>query len=82
MPGLFLLNMDCTDFTDDININCHLAESVDVDGGEDHEEGEDHDDDLEPLLEFATEDDGVEAALLEAGGTILTVVMVVVMFGH
>ena len=57
-----------------------LAEGVDVESGEDHEEGEGHDDDLEPLLEFATEDDGVEAALLENGSAVL--MMMVMMLFH
>lgn len=59
-----------------------LAQHIYVEGGEDHEEGEDHDSNLEPLLEFATENDGVEAALLETGGIILMVMVVVTMFRH
>ena len=58
------------------------CEFVDVDGGKDHEEGDDEEGNLEPLLEFATEDNGVETALLETGGTILVVTMVVMMVGH
>ena len=59
-----------------------LAEGVDVEGGEDHEEGEGHDDDLEPLLEFATEDNGVEAALLENGSAVLMMMVMMLMFRH
>ena len=53
-----------------------LSEGVDVEGGEDHEEGKDHDDNLAPFLEFATEDNGVETALLENGSAVLMMMMV------
>ena len=60
-----------------------LAEEIDVGHGKDHEEGDDEEDYLAPLLELATEDDGVETALLEARGTILTVMVVMMMMiGH
>ena len=42
------------------------SEEIDVDDGGEHEEGDDDEGDLEPLLELASEDDGIEAALLEA----------------
>lgn len=57
------------------------TEGVDEYHGEEHEDGEDEEGDLAPSLQFATEDDGVEAALLEACSTVLMVMMVVV-FRH
>ena len=56
-----------------------LSEGVDVDDGEDHEDGDDGEGYLEVALKLATEDDGVEGALLEAGGPVTMVVVVVVM---
>ena len=56
-----------------------LGEGVDVDDGEDHEEGEDGEGELEVFLKFATEDNGVEGALLETGGAVFVVVVVMVM---
>ena len=37
---------------------------------------------LAPFLYLPTEDDGVQAALLETGGTVLTVMMVMMMLCH
>lgn len=54
-----------------------LSEGVDVDDGEDHEDGDDGEGELEVFLKFATEDDGVEGALLEPGGAVFVVVVVV-----
>ena len=56
-----------------------LSEGVDVDDGEDHEDGDDGEGYLEVALKLATEDDGVEGALLEAGGAVFVVVVVMVM---
>lgn len=42
-----------------------LTEGVDVEGGDNHEEGNDYEGYLEPLLQFATEDNSVETAFLE-----------------
>ena len=56
-----------------------LTEEVDVDDGEDHEDGHDEKGNLAVFLETATEDDGVETALLETRSTVLAVMMVVVM---
>lgn len=57
------------------------TEGVDEYHGEEHEEGEDEEGDLAPFLQFATEDNGIETALLEACRIVLVVMMVVV-FGH
>ena len=54
-----------------------LSEGVDVDDGEDHEDGDDGEGYLEVALKLATEDDGVEGALLEAGGSVTMVVVMV-----
>ena len=56
-----------------------LSKGVDVDDGEDHEEGEDGEGELEVFLKLATEDNGVEGALLETGGAVFVVVVVVMM---
>ena len=53
-----------------------LSEGVDVDDGEDHEDGDDGEGYLEVALKLATEDDGVEGALLEPGGPVTMVVVV------
>ncbi len=55
-----------------------LLSKIEEDDGEDHEEGDDAEDDLQPLLELTTEGDGTEAALPEQGGVVLMVMMVVV----
>ena len=55
-----------------------LLSKIEEDDGEDHEEGDDAEDDLQPLLELTTEGDGTEAALPEQGGSVLMVMMVVV----
>ena len=43
-----------------------LTEGVDVEGSDDHEDGNGNQGYLKPLLQFATEDYSVETALLEA----------------
>ena len=57
-----------------------LLSKIEEDDGEDHEEGDDAEDDLQPLLELTTEGDGTEAALPEQGGVVLMVMTV--MMGH
>ena len=52
-----------------------LTEEVGGEDEEDHEEGEDEEGDLQPLVHFATEGDGVETLALEAGGVVFVVVM-------
>ena len=56
-----------------------LADGVDEEDGEDGEGGEDDEKDLEVFLELATEVDGVETALLETGGAVFAMVMVMMM---
>ena len=61
------------------------AEEVDEDDGKNHEDGDDEEEDLAPLLSLALEDDGIETALLEERGTVLVmvvVVMVMLLFRH
>ena len=41
-----------------------LPEEIDEDDGKDHEDGDDKEEDLAPLLSLALEDDGIETALL------------------
>ena len=55
------------------------TEGVDEYHGEEHEEGEDEEGDLAPFFQFASEDNGVETALLEACSIVPMVMMV---FGH
>ena len=57
-----------------------LAEEVGGEDEEDHEDGEDEEGDLQPLVDFATEGDGIETLALETGGVVL--VVVVMMFFH
>ena len=52
-----------------------LAEEVGGEDEEDHQEGEDEKGDLQPLVDLATEGDGVETLALEAGGVVFVVVM-------
>ena len=61
-----------------------LSEFIDEDYGKDHEDGNDEKAYLSPFLQLASKDDGIQAALFEARGTIFMVVMVVVvmMFCH
>ena len=59
-----------------------LTDGIDEDDGEDGEDGEDDQEDLEVLLKLPTEVDGVQATLLETGGSIFMMVVVVMMFGH
>ena len=42
------------------------CKAIDVDDGTEHKEGNDDEGYLEPLLQLAAEDDGIEAALLKA----------------
>ena len=61
------------------------AEEVDEDDGKNHEDGDDEEENLAPLLSLALEDDGIETALLEERGTVLVmvvVVMVMLLFRH
>ena len=57
------------------------TEGVDEYHGEEHEEGEDEEGDLAPFFQFASEDNGVETALLEAGCAV-SMMMMMVVFGH
>ena len=59
-----------------------LTEAIDNDNSNHHDNGDNEEDYLAPLLQFAAKDNGVEAALLEAGGAVLTVMMMVMMFSH
>jgi hypothetical protein len=59
-----------------------LADGVDEEDGEDGEDGEDEEGEFEVLLELTTEVNGVQAALLETGGAVFMMVVVVMMFGH
>ena len=62
-----------------------LPEEIDEDDGKDHEDGDDKEEDLAPLLSLALEDDGIETALLEERGAVLVmmvVVMVMLLFRH
>ena len=58
------------------------TDGVDEEDGEDGEAGQDYEGDLEVLLNFTTEVDGVETALLETGGTVFMMMVVMMMFGH
>jgi len=60
-------------------------EEVDEANGKNHEDGDDEEEDLAPLLSLALEDDGIETALLEERGAVLVmvvVVMVMLLFRH
>ena len=57
------------------------TEGVDEYHGEEHEEGDSEEGDLAPFFQFASEDNGVETALLEAR-SIVPMVMMMVVFGH
>ena len=60
-------------------------EEIDEDDGKDHEDGDDEEEDLAPLLSLALEDNGIETALLEERGAVLVVmvvVMVMLLFRH
>ena len=62
-----------------------VSDGVDVDDGGDHDEGNDAEEELQAFFESATEDEGIETALLEERGAVLVmmvVVMVVVLFRH
>lgn len=62
-----------------------LPEEIDKDDGKDHEDGDDEEEDLAPLLSLALEDNGIETALFEERGTVLVVmvvVMVMLLFRH
>ena len=66
-------------FLGDPAIAVESTEGVNEYHGEEHEDGEDEEGNLAPFFQFATEDNGVETALLEACSTVLVVMMV---FGH
>ena len=53
-----------------------LLSKIEEDDGDDHEEGDDAEGDLQPLLELTSKDDGTQAALPEPGGAVLMVMMV------
>ena len=59
-------------------------EEVDVYDGKDHEDGDDEEEDLAPLLSLALEDNGIETALLKERGAVLVMMMVVMvlLFRH
>ncbi len=61
-----------------------LPHGVDEDDGKHHEDGDDKEEDLAPLLSLALEDDGIETALLEERGAVfvMVVVMVMLLFRH
>ena len=59
-----------------------LTDGVDEEDGEDGEASQDYEGDLEVLLNLTTEVDGVETALLEMGGTVFMMMVVMMMFGH
>jgi hypothetical protein len=56
-----------------------LADGVEEEDGKYEEEGEDDEGKLEVLLKLTPEYDGIKATLLEAGGTVLAVMMVMMM---
>ena len=60
------------------------AEEVDEDDGKHHEDGDDKEEDLAPLLSLALEDNGIETALLKERGAVLVmmVVVMVLLFRH
>ena len=58
-----------------------LTDGVDEDDSEDGEGCEDDEGELEVFLELTAEVNGIETALLETGGAVFMVV-VVMMFGH
>ena len=67
---------------DDIKIS-ESTDGVDEEDGEDGEASQDYEGDLEVLLNLTTEVDGVETALLEMGGTVFMMMVVMMMlFGH
>ena len=55
-----------------------LLSKIEEDDGDDHEEGDDAEGDLQPLLELTSKDDGTQAAFPEPGGAVLMVMMVMV----
>ena len=59
-----------------------LTDGVDEEDGEDGEASQDNEGDLEVFLNLTTEVDGVETALLEMGGTVFMMMVVMMMFGH
>ena len=56
-----------------------LTKDVHVNNCNNHQKCDNAENDLQPFLQLTTEDDGIEAALLETGGTVLAMVMMVVM---
>ena len=72
-----------------IQLLCHqwrfcLPHGVNKANGEEHEDGDDEEEDLAPLLSLALEDDGIETALFEERGAVfvMVVVMVMLLFRH
>ena len=59
----------------------HLAEEVGGEDEEDHEDGDTEETKLQPLVELATEDDGVQALTLETGCIVIVMMMMMTMRG-
>lgn len=59
-----------------------VSDGVDVDDGGDHDEGNDAEEELQAFFESATEDEGIETALLETGGGVFMMMVVMMMIGH
>ena len=59
-----------------------LSEFIDNHNGEDHEGGDDAEEDLQPYLQLPANGDSPQAALLETGGAVLAVMVVMMMFCH
>lgn len=53
---------------------------IDIDGGDCHDDGNDEEDDFKPFVDHTVYADGTEVLLLEQGGKILAMVMVVMVF--
>lgn len=53
---------------------------IDIDGGDCHDDGNDEEDDFKPFVDYTVYADGTEVLLLEQGGKILAMVMVVMVF--
>ena len=59
----------------------HLAEEVGGEDEEDHEDGDTEENKLQPLVELATEDDGVQALTLETRCIVIMMMMMMTMRG-
>ena len=53
---------------------------IDIDGGDCHDDGNDEEDDFKPFINHTVNTDSTEVLLLEQGGKILPMVMVVMVF--